>query len=519
MPHTGASVAAMTPSTTDGSRGSEVGSNSATQTGFYPSLYQAHLEQLEQEEYDAHAMLDDENPSDTSNGPGTGSGPGSYPQTYPPNQIPSGTALPMVLQGQPRLHPVHQMQQMQPPPPPPPTTSHPVDANNPTMYGVMPGLDPYDPSLDADPFGLTASMHFPTQFTYQESNDSDQDSDKEPALPVKVAEKPIARTGKRDASANAPSEARAAQAGGERGGRRRGYTGNDDASRDHEAGSRNNRGKPPDDGLRPDRHPARVEGGRGGRGGRGNRGDRQPRGYAHDHVKQADLSWGAPTGTAEWQDEQAGEAIAKADEKEEGAASGWDSGGAAPISEDADGTAPPNGAASVDAANAAREEEPEPEDNSKSYADYLAEQREKKLRLGAQELKAREPNEGTKAKKEWENAKPISKEDEEGDFMAGLGKGEKAKRERAKKEKQTLNVDIRYVEPHRGGSGERGGRGRGRGDRGDFRGRGRGRGDGFRGRGEGGYRGGRGSYRGGNSEGAPVNVEDQSAFPSLGGGS
>ena len=38
------------------------------------------------------------------------------------------------------------------------------------MYGVMnPGFDPYDPSLDADPFGLTASMHFPTQFTYQES--------------------------------------------------------------------------------------------------------------------------------------------------------------------------------------------------------------------------------------------------------------------------------------------------------------------------------------------------------------
>jgi len=30
-------------------------------------------------------------------------------------------------------------------------------------------FDPFDPMLDADPFGLTASMHFPTQFTFQES--------------------------------------------------------------------------------------------------------------------------------------------------------------------------------------------------------------------------------------------------------------------------------------------------------------------------------------------------------------
>ena len=30
-------------------------------------------------------------------------------------------------------------------------------------------FDAFDPMLDADPFGLTASMHFPTQFTFQES--------------------------------------------------------------------------------------------------------------------------------------------------------------------------------------------------------------------------------------------------------------------------------------------------------------------------------------------------------------
>ena len=31
-------------------------------------------------------------------------------------------------------------------------------------------FDPYDPMLDADPFGLTASMHFPTHFSFQESS-------------------------------------------------------------------------------------------------------------------------------------------------------------------------------------------------------------------------------------------------------------------------------------------------------------------------------------------------------------
>jgi hypothetical protein len=31
-------------------------------------------------------------------------------------------------------------------------------------------LDPYDPMLDMDPFGLSASMHFPTQFTFDTSS-------------------------------------------------------------------------------------------------------------------------------------------------------------------------------------------------------------------------------------------------------------------------------------------------------------------------------------------------------------
>ena len=72
----------------------------------------------------------------------------------------------MGMQGQPPVPSMHPMQQMQPPP-----SAQQVDPNNPA-YGVMnpAGFDPYDPSLDADPFGLTASMHFPTQFTFQESS-------------------------------------------------------------------------------------------------------------------------------------------------------------------------------------------------------------------------------------------------------------------------------------------------------------------------------------------------------------
>ncbi|KAL8646074.1 MAG: hypothetical protein Q9210_006335 [Variospora velana] len=61
-------------------------------------------------------------------------------------------------------------------------------------------------------------------------NDPDEDSDKEPEPPTKIADKPVARAGKRDAPKEAPSEPRGGAAGadrGGRGGRRGGFTGND----------------------------------------------------------------------------------------------------------------------------------------------------------------------------------------------------------------------------------------------------------------------------------------------------
>jgi plasminogen activator inhibitor 1 RNA-binding protein len=216
-----------------------------------------------------------------------------------------------------------------------------------------------------------------------------------------------------------------------------------------------------------------------------------------DSEKQAGHGWGANEGGAELADEQAGEAIANAEQKE--ALTG-------------DGDAAPADAAAEPAA------EPEAEDNSISYSDYLAQLAEKKLALGTGVPEARKPNEGSKQDKKWANAKPIAKEEEE-DFVAGSGG--KAKRERERKQKQLLEIDQRFVEaPERGRGGFRGGRGRG-----DGPSRG-GRGEGFRGGRGGEGRGGRarGDHRGGSrpsgprggSGAAPINPEDTSAFPSLG---
>lgn len=225
-----------------------------------------------------------------------------------------------------------------------------------------------------------------------------------------------------------------------------------------------------------------------------------------DHVKQADQSWGANTGSSEWNDEQAGAAIAEDDQKEVIAS---------PTIE----TAP---AVAADVDTTAAIEPPPPEDNSKSYGEYLAELAAKKLKLGDEIKAPRAPNEGSKQEKKWAQAKPLAKaKEDEGEYMPA--REEKAKRERQRKEKSTLDIDMRFVEPSRGGSEQRGGRGGGGGSSGGRgRGEGRARGDGDRGRG--GYRGrgegrgeGRGGFRGSRGRGAePVNMNDTAAFPSLG---
>lgn len=207
--------------------------------------------------------------------------------------------------------------------------------------------------------------------------------------------------------------------------------------------------------------------------------------------KQADHGWGATEGGAELKDEEAGEAMAKAEQKDSLAA---------------------------DAEPAV---EAEPEDNSISYEEYLVQLAEKRLALGAPVPEARKANKGSKQDKKWANAKVLAKEEEEDFVTAAAGK---AKRERAQKQKQVVEIDQRFVEAPeqrggRGGAGGfRGGRGRGdgapRGGRGEFRGRGDGpRGGGRGGRGDGPSN--RGGPRGGRG-GASINTADPSAFPSLG---
>ncbi|KAK5019598.1 hypothetical protein BJ546DRAFT_367976 [Cryomyces antarcticus] len=363
-------------------------------------------------------------------------------------------------------------------------------------------------------------------------NDPELDPDREPEPPTKVIDKPVQRTGKRNAGAEGPAKDTPRPSGGGRGGRHEVFTGSEQAIRDPNAGSFNNRSKPADDGLRQDRHPDRLREprehrdiggrGRGSRGGRGfggrgtrtGRDDRHSRTGVGEHEKQAAHGWGAETGTSEWADEKAGEAIAKQEER-----AGWDATVEPPV--DAEGHHP----GGEDAAPAA---EPEPEDKQLTYEQYQAQLAEKRAALGNTSLQARKANEGSS--KKFPEGKAFTREEEE-DFIAGSGG--KAKRERERKAKNVLDIDQAWDEDKAGGAGGfRGGRGgprggRGRGE-GGFRGEGRGRG----GRGRGGERGGpahgprdgfpprpdraAGGNNRNNTASSGPNLSDASAFPSLG---
>ncbi|KAK7531735.1 uncharacterized protein J3D65DRAFT_638643 [Phyllosticta citribraziliensis] len=304
-------------------------------------------------------------------------------------------------------------------------------------------------------------------------NDPEQDSDREPEPPTKAIEKTLPRSGKRSGP-EPTKEPRTAGAN-----TRKEVGGNEGAFRDRNAGRDSNRSKPADDGVRSDRHPRHEDGGRGrGRGGRGGRGPRgAPRDDRHsktgisDHPKQAEKGWGGDDGNKELADEIAGETIAK---EEEGA--------------DIDAEA--SAAAAAQAA----------EDKVKSYDEYLADLLEKKAQLNAG-VAIRKPNEG--AGKKFPEGKTVERVEEE--YFAGENK--EKNRERSKKEKNQIDLGDIYGRGEersggfRGGRGGRGGRGRGEGS---FRGEGRGR----------------GGPRGGAPRGAPrggaVNINDSSAFPSLG---
>ena len=103
-----------------------------------------------EQEYEAQAdMLDDQDPSEHTTSVPT------FPTSY------SATGLPPAGISQPLAANPNTTQaalQAQPE----------AGAGAPFGNGMANGaiFDPYDPMLDADPFGLSASMHFPTQFSF-----------------------------------------------------------------------------------------------------------------------------------------------------------------------------------------------------------------------------------------------------------------------------------------------------------------------------------------------------------------
>ncbi|KAJ5773981.1 hypothetical protein N7457_008877 [Penicillium paradoxum] len=101
---------------------------------YYPSPFQKHYDQLEQE-YDAQADLVDDDHD----------GSASYVPGFTPQSVASGS------------HAMSAFSQ--------PSESTPSDFGNANQL-----LGQYEPMLDTDPFGLSASMHFPTPFNYEHNN-------------------------------------------------------------------------------------------------------------------------------------------------------------------------------------------------------------------------------------------------------------------------------------------------------------------------------------------------------------
>ena len=96
-------------------------------------------------------MIEDQEPSE----PSAGAFPPSFNATIPPHGLPGPS--PVHTQGpNPQLQP--QTASIQG-----------TEGGGPMMNGMNAMYDPYDPMLDADPYGLSASMHFPTQFPFDAS--------------------------------------------------------------------------------------------------------------------------------------------------------------------------------------------------------------------------------------------------------------------------------------------------------------------------------------------------------------
>lgn len=244
----------------------------------------------------------------------------------------------------------------------------------------------------------------------------------------------------------------------------------------------------------------RGRGGRGGRGGaRGGRGrpfDKHSQTGKVDSEKKVHQSWGGDDGNTELKAEEA--AVTDA-------ANDWGGAGDAAANVDAWGSADApaaDGAASPAAEGEKgdrsgrpprKEREPEEEDNTLTFDQYLAQKKEKEDLLVPKLENTRIANEGADGNI-WKDVVPLEKSEEDSYFV---GKAKAAPKARAKKEdKVFIEIEGRFERPSRGGRGGRGGPDRGRGAP----------------RGRGGPRGGRSN---GSAAAPAVNVDDEAAFPSL----
>jgi len=261
--------------------------------------------------------------------------------------------------------------------------------------------------------------------------------------------------------------------------------------------------------------------GRGGRGGNreggnreggyreGGRGGRRPfdkhsQTGKTDSDKKIHQGWGGDDGNAEFKAEEAATNDASAENAEasndwSAAGNDWGAATADPGAPDPWGSAAagesvpvPEGDKPEREGRPRREREPEEEDNTLTLDQYLAQKREKETSLVPKLESLRVANEGADSNI-WKDVVPLQKneQDEQAYFV---GKTKSAPKARAKKEEKVfLEIDARFDRPERG-------RGRGRG--------------GDRGRGRGGGRGGN-PGRVGRQNGPELNVDDQTAFPSL----
>ncbi|POS75317.1 hypothetical protein DHEL01_v206288 [Diaporthe helianthi] len=303
-------------------------------------------------------------------------------------------------------------------------------------------------------------------------NDTEEGS--ENPAPVKTVTKASTKTGKANADGTGPASS--APASGARSGG--GFSQTEKAYRDRGVGSGANRGKPTDEAPR-----GGARGGRGarGRGGRGathhrNADDRHTKNIAPGSEKQAAQSWGANEGTAELNDEQAGEAIAQSEKKDAEA-------------EDAEAVSQ------------------EPEVKTMSLDAFYAQREVNRAALNAT----------TSVRQVEGGNEPTGEEyvkDEGDEFFIKPSKDKKNKGSKGDKDLnkkfKTLEIDHAFKE-ERTNEGRGGGRGRG-GERGDRRG-GPARGRGGASRGDGPPRGGQ---RGGRGGAAPLSLDHQN-FPGLGG--